>query len=194
MQNRAREQIRETLRGFVSRTDPGIPKKHTEAIQLMSVAREATDIALMVENIEKAFCAAAQALDEAIAYQLGWPTEARIVLGRISELMRDLPREDWDEFHRDIRTHFDAILRPLIKLRYSAVKVERNYRLNNAQQLDDDIKELQQLRNEILDHWPWSNEELPAVNQEMVAASMAALQRGEQGVPIDDLLSQLSDK
>jgi hypothetical protein len=59
------------------------------------------------------------------------------------------------------------------------------------EQLDSDIQDLQQLKSDALASWPWSNQELPPVDRDMIKASMDALARGEQGESIDALIARL---
>jgi hypothetical protein len=107
--------------------------------------------------------------------------------------LTSLPLENVDSVGKEIESRLDRTIHKLVELRDGPVKLltERAYDIPNAPQLERDIADLQLLKKNILENWPWSTNELPPVDWEMADASMAALARGEKGEPIEDLIRRL---
>jgi len=79
-----------------------------------------------------------------------------------------------------------------VELRDGVVRLlqERGYEIANADQLGQSILELQELKKGVLANWPWSNQDLPPVDREMVKRSRAAILRGE-GESVEELIRRL---
>jgi hypothetical protein len=188
-----REKLRDLDEWLTRDTAVGIPKAFTEAMQSFLTAMGYDDNTLMRSHLESAKKELAAAVHEVVARRLGWPTRMSERCRQIKHLMRDVPRENWDELGAEVEARFDEMLKVLSELRDGPVRLLLSHgcEIDNAGLLTSDIQELHLLRKSILESWPWSSRELPAVNREMVAASMAALARGETGEPIEDLIRRL---
>ena len=106
--------------------------------------------------------------------------------------MTGCPFENLDEVGRGLESRFDEMLKTLIDLRDGPVKLlqEEGHDVENSVQLNRAIEEVQELKKSVLEDWPWSDQELPPVNRQMVAESRAAIKRGE-GERIEDLIRRL---
>ncbi len=122
---------------------------------------------------------------EAVDMRQGWPQAARDACRQIWDLMHASPLENVDEAGKEVESRFDDLINALVEQRDGLV---------GASQLDSDIRELQQLKRDVLENWPWSSLELPPVNVEMLNASMAAFAAGEKGQRIEVLIRQLSSE
>jgi hypothetical protein len=188
-----RAELREQVERLVGRCDPSMPTSIVSAMQSFLTAMEYDDATLMRSSFETAFLDMAKAMNDSIQKRLRWPEQCRGALRRIWEQIKGHPLEDWDDVGATIESRFNELLKVLVDLRDGLVKLlqQHGYGVENAPQLDSDIKELEELRKRTLETWPWSNRELPAVDQEMLNASLAALKRGEKGERIEDLIARL---
>ena len=188
-----KDKLREVLEGLASKCDASIPKAITEALKSLLTGMDYDDQALIRSSLESAMVSFAVAMDEAIQERIGWPQFARATCRQIWDLMRESPVENLDEAGTMIESYFDGILHVLVDLRDGPVKVlmGKGYEIKNALQLESDIRELQQLKKESLENWPWSNRELPPVDLAMLDASISAFIGGEKGERIENLIERL---
>jgi hypothetical protein len=119
-------------------------------------------------------------------------TEVRQACRKIRDLLTGSVCEDWDEVGKALEARFDETLKILTDLGDGSAKLLKNndHEVENAVQLDQAIEELLELKQGVLEDWPWSYQELPPVDREMVAASRAAFKRGE-GERIEDLIVRM---
>jgi hypothetical protein len=119
-------------------------------------------------------------------------TQLRQACRKIRDLMTGSVGEDWDEVGKALESRFDETHKLLTDLRDGPEKShqENGHEVANAPQLDQAIEELQELKQGVLNDWPWSDQELPSVDREMVAASRAAFKRGE-GERIENLIHRM---
>lgn len=189
-------ELREPIERLAGRCDPNIPTSIMNATQSFLTALEYEDVTLMRSSLETALLEMAQVMNEEIQKRLGWPIHSREALRSVWEVIQGHPLENWDELGSNIDARFDDMLKVLVDLRDGPVQLfqHHGYDIESAEQLESDIKELQDLKKGILEEWPWSNRELPPVDQEMLNASLAALKSGEKGECIEDLITRLGGK
>ena len=96
-----------------------------------------------------------------------WPQQAKAAY-----------REVWAEMSKAPAENFDAVgtrLAGLLDEMLSALNELHKESNGNATQIESDIKEIELLKKEVLDIWPWTTQPLPPVDRGMVARSMAVL-------------------
>jgi hypothetical protein len=188
-----RDKLREEIERLAGLHDASIPQSFTQAMQSFLTAMDYNDSTLMRSHLNAALEAMQQVVFEAVQKRLGLSRGARETCRKIRDLMKGCAYEDWDELGRSLESRFDETLKVLTDLRDGPVKSLRDhgYEVGNAAQLDRAVEELQELKSGMLDDWPWSDRELPPVDRQMVAASRAAIKRGE-GERIEDLIRRLS--
>lgn len=191
-----KDKLRELIDRLAGKCDASFPKGVTEAFQSLAAAIAYDDQTLIRSALETAMTAFAGAIDEAIEKRLGWPESARATCRQIWDVMGESPVENLDDVGTEIESYFNEMLTILIDLRDGPVKTlsEKGYGIKNASQLEGDIKELQRLKKNVLQNWPWSNKDLPPVDVEMLNASMDALARDEKGERIEDLIARVEGK
>jgi hypothetical protein len=189
-----RDKLREEIERLAGLYDAGIPQAFAQAMQSFLTAMDYNDPTLMRSHLNAALEAMRQVVYEAVQKRLGLPQRVKETCRKIRDLMKGCPCEDWDELGQALESRFDETLKVLTDLRDGSVKSlrEHGYEVGNAAQLDRAAEELQQLKSGMLDDWPWSDRKLPPVDRQMVAASRAAIKRGE-GEQIEDLIRRLSD-
>jgi hypothetical protein len=191
-----KDKLRKLVEGLAAKCDASMPKAVTDALRSLLAAIGYDDQALIRSSVEAVTATLATAIDEAIEKRLGWPQTARSICRQVWDMMRESPVENLDDLGTEIETAFNNMLKILIDMRDGPVKalVEKGYELKNAAQLESDIRELQQLKKDVLGNWPWSNNDLPPVDTEMLKASMDAFAQGERGERIEDLITRLGGK
>jgi hypothetical protein len=98
--------------------------------------------------------------------------------------------EDFDELTKEIGSFIDKRIASMTRVRDEAVRVlERSDRaVENASQLEDCIRDLEKVKENILKDWPLTSKPLPPVNRQMIAEARAAIARGETGMRREDLI------
>ncbi len=175
------------------RGDDSLPQAFLGAMQSFFAALETKGDSLPRASLAAATTEFAAAVESAVRNQLGWPAHARAVCKRIRELLRGSVSENWDEIGSELEARFDDRLRVLTSLRDGSVKLLHSHGIAvaSAAQLDADLADIVGLKKEMLDDWPWSTNELPPVDWDMVEASKAELANGGTGEPIEDLIRRL---
>jgi hypothetical protein len=187
-----RKAMREEIERLVGQLDARFPPALIEAMQSLLTAIDYDDVALMRSQVHASLEGLQQVVHESIQRSLGWPQRARDSWRTILGMLKGLPYENWDEAGKPLVSGLDGLLKNLSDLRDGAVKPlqKHGYEVENAAQLENTIRELQELKEGIVESWPWSDRELPPVDRAMVAESRAAIKRGE-GEPIEDLIRRL---
>jgi hypothetical protein len=187
------DRLREAIEQLVAQCEASVPRALTEALLGFLRARDYSDITVMRSHLNAALESLQSVTNEAVEKRLGWPTHVREVCRNIRDEMTGCVSENWDDLGKLLESRFDGALRILMELRDGPVKAlqEHGYEVRSALRLEGDIRELEELKEEVLFDWPWSDRELPPVNRAMVAASRAALDRGERGERIEDLIRRL---
>jgi hypothetical protein len=177
---------------LIGHFDPSIPPAFTQAVKALLTAMDFHDPALMRSGLEEVLAALRDLTCETIQKRLGWPRAAREACRSILDLLKGHPGDEFDGVGKGIGSNFDQMLKILTDLRDGPVKLlqDRGFDVENADQLGQVIEELTGLKKDMLENWPWSNRELPAVDRGMVARSRAAIVHGE-GEPIEDLIRRL---
>ena len=189
-------ELRTLIENLIYRCDSGMSRSLTDALQSFLTALDYDDIALMKANLHTATVEFADCLNEEVQKRLDWPELARTVCRRAWEIVEGNPLENWDELGTQIESLFKSMLEALVNLQSGPVKLfqKRGFAIENVRQLEGDIEELEQLKKSVLDSWPWANRELPPIDVEMLNASMAAINNGNKGERIEDLIRRLGSE
>ncbi len=187
------DRLREELGRIIGQFDPGVPRAFAQAMKALLTAMEYQDPTLVRSSLEEVLESLRDVTREAIEKRLGWPELSRRACRKIREAMKGFPQENFDELGEGIESQFDRMLEILTDLRDGPVKMlqDKGYEVENAVQLERDIRELQELKQGMLENWPWSSQSLPPVDREMVARSKAAIARGETGESLEELIRRL---
>jgi hypothetical protein len=176
----------------LARLDWDMPS-FAQALQALLAAVDYHDVTLIRSHLNTALEALRDLVNDAIAKRCASLELLRDTWQKTWEMLKARPSENCDDMRRVVEGRLTAILENFTGLRDGPVRLlqERGYDVARAAQLDRCIQELEGLRHGIFENWPWSDEELPPVDRDMVAASRAAIARGERGERIEDLIRRL---
>jgi hypothetical protein len=98
--------------------------------------------------------------------------------------------ENFDEIKNVIESIIDERIASMTKIRDKLVKPleEKEYQVENSQQLEDGIREVRRFRETILKDWPSLNKRVSSINRQAVAEAREASARGNKGMRKDELI------
>ena len=106
------------------------------------------------------------------------------------ETVDGVPCDDLEELRRAVEEHIDERLAALTALRDGPVKMleVRGVPVENAQQLEDGIQDLRELKENIFKDWPPSDKQPSPLNRQAIDEARAAIRRGEKGMRREDMI------
>jgi hypothetical protein len=114
----------------------------------------------------------------------------REVLAKTWEVMRSLPlEENYDYVGKKIESNLNDHLETLQSLHEGVERLRKTgYGIDEqlADRLSREIEQLRNMKESVLRDWPWSTEELPPLNKEMVMKA-----RSQKGEPVQDIIRRL---
>jgi hypothetical protein len=98
--------------------------------------------------------------------------------------------ENFDELKKLIESFIDERITSMTGARDELVKIleEKEYPVENAQQLENSIRDLRRFRENILKEWPSPGRRPAPLNRQAIAEARAAIARGEKGLRKDELV------
>lgn len=185
--NELKERIR-VLTEFV----PGIPPSFAQALRSLLTGMEYNDLTLMRSHLNSALESLVDVVNEAIQKRLGWPERMKAGAKEIWEALKNCPGENFDELGKEIESSLDKIIKDLNGF-HEPIRTlrEHGHEVESEAALEREIEELRSLKNSMLENWPWSTQDLPPVDRDMVTRAREAIRRGDQGERIEDLIARL---
>ncbi len=164
-----------------------------QAVQTLLAAVDYDDPVLMSTSVTVLFEACRGIFRDTIQKIIGTSERMTKACHEIHDMLAGDPRESIDEVRTHIESFIDQTLKKLVDLSSGPVRSlqERGYDIDSRPQLEHEIAEMRNPKSRFLDSWPQAVNELPPVNREMVAASRAAIARGDRGEPIADLIRRM---
>jgi flagellar biosynthesis/type III secretory pathway protein FliH len=163
----------------------------SEAIQELITAISYDDRALLDSSLNSLFSCLADVARDIIKREVLASEGIREGIRQAwKERFEGRPCENLDEVKNVIASPIDERMASMIRLRDNLVKMigENGYPVENAQQLEDGIRELRRFRENILRDWPSPSRQPSPINRKAVAEAREAIARGEKGLRKQDLV------
>jgi hypothetical protein len=176
------ERVAETLRGIV----PAFSQALTGLVDAFNYG----DKAVVQSHMQAALAALKDFMEDKITVLQRHSLSA--LWATIKENLKGEACEDYDGLGKWLETRLKDRIEILQSFRDTAEMLKvRDYEVEGAAHLDQELDELQELKS-ALGRWPWSSRQLPPVDRKMVAESRASIARGE-GEPIEQLIRRLGE-
>lgn len=116
--------------------------------------------------------------------------EFKEALSKTWEVMKSYPlQENYDYVGKKIETSLNNRLEILQSLQEGVVILQKTgYAIEKqlVDRLHQEIEQLRKIKDSVMRDWPWSTQELPPLDKEMVAKA-----RSQKGEPIQDIIRRL---
>lgn len=170
-----------------------------DAMEKVLTAASYQDDTLMRAALEEANTTLVASVEQAVEDSTAHSSSLRQL---IQDFTRDLegtvvePDEQFDELGHLISQIVTGASQALRELRDGAVATVSKHDLvvPNAATLDEHIAYWEAVKANLVDCWPWTDAPLPPADREMIAASRAALQRGERGESLEAVIERRRSK
>lgn len=186
----AEKRLRESIEEMVVQLDGS--SELAAVLNALVTAVDYKDPVLVQSRLNGVFAAIRDQVQEIIADLSG---AAASFWDRIPTFWHDL-EESAPEFHQELgkslESAFDRILSERVGLRDHIVKKLQTlgFEVGNAKDLEQEIVELQSLKETVLKDWPWEDRPLPPVDWNLVAESRSAFARNE-GVRLEEIIRRM---
>jgi len=186
--------IRELGRLVASLEESG-PQPVAESIQSMMAAVQYGDIVLAESALEATREAFRKEVTQTVGAQLMWASEIRTFVQEMFSRIGDRTPLEPDERLDKLGEATEAIHRfavdRLQDILTRSGEIMKSLGIDLIDSLYAEMKFWDDFKINVLGTWPWSNQPPLPVDREMVAASQAAIERGE-GIPLEDLIRSYS--
>jgi hypothetical protein len=190
------ETMKRTLES-IANSSSGVPPQVNSAILDVVTAANYADEALLVSSFNSLLSCLADVARYLIQRTITAVEETKTAIRKgWRESVDCLACEDFDDLKNAIESIIDERISTMSQLRDKMVKKleERDYKVENAQQLEDAIRDLRQFRQDILKEWPSPNKPPSSLNRQAIAEAREAIARGEKGLRKDELIWGQSKK
>jgi hypothetical protein len=181
------ETMKRTLES-IANSSSGVPPQVNSAILDVVTAANYADEALLVSSFNSLLSCLADVARYLIQRTITAVEETKTAIRKgWRESVDCLACEDFDDLKNAIESIIDERISTMSQLRDKMVKKleERDYKVENAQQLEDAIRDLRQFRQDILKEWPSPNKPPSSLNRQAIAEAREAIARGEKGLRKD---------
>jgi hypothetical protein len=182
--------LREQMERLAKNAQPVHPEL-SQAVRDLLTASNYADDTLINSSLNSVFEALTGVVRDIIEREVKVYVETKKGLQELwREYIDSAPRENFDELRKMIESFIDERIARMTGLRDELVKVleERDYQVENAQQLEDTIRDLRRFRENILKDWPASGGRPAPINRQAIAEARKAIGRGEKGMRREDLV------
>lgn len=167
------------------------PPQLSQAVRDLLAAASYSDTTLVDSTLNSLFEAmrlvARDIIQKELASTAGMRAGVRILLqthfdGRVCE--------DFDALKEMLESEIDKRLATMTWVRDEQVRPleEQNYPVENAQQLDEGIRDLRRWRESLLKDWPDPSKPPASIDKDAIAQARAALKQGKGRMSKDDML------
>jgi hypothetical protein len=182
--------LRRKLRELASSSMRVAPEL-SEAIQGVLTAANYADQALLDSSLNSFLSCLADVARDIIKREISASESTREALKKNwNEYIDGIPRENFDDLKSIITSIIDEQLASMTKLRDKLVKLleEKECPVENAQRLEEAIRDWQRLNDDVLKDWPSSDTRPSPINRQAVAEAREAIGRGNFGMRKNELV------
>jgi hypothetical protein len=182
--------LKEQMEGLAKRVQPVRPGL-SQAVRDLLTATSYDDETLISSSLNALFEALTGVVRDIVQSELEASDAAKKGLQEAwREYVDGFPCENFDELRKMLESFIDERIARMTGVRDELVRLleERDYQIENTQQLEDSIRDLRRFRENILKDWPSPSKRPAPINRQAVAEARAAIERGEKGMSRDDLV------
>jgi hypothetical protein len=164
----------------------------SQALQACLTAMSYEDPTLVRSHLNTALEALRETTESTIRLLVQWPLQKKDYWKEVSAEIENAPLESYDDLGHSLEALFRQDLEIMKRHLNGPVRLleAHGYEVEASRDLAQAIEDMEKLRKEVLDDWPWSSQDFPPVDRAMVAESRAAIGR-QEGVPIEDVIRRL---
>ena len=157
----------------------------SQAIRDFLAATSYRDETLIKASVKSLFEAMTRVVQDIVKRELEVSDATKKGLQEVwREQVDGVPCENLDEVRKTLESFIDEQIAKMANVRDGLVRAleERDYRVENKQQLEHSIRDLRTFRENILKDWPSSSRKPAPLNRQAIAEARAAIARGEKGM------------
>jgi hypothetical protein len=190
------EALKQTLESIAASSRDGTSALSRAILDLV-IAADYADKALLESSLNSVLSCVADLARDLIQSMIATTEQTKAAIRQYwREKVDCVANEDFDELKNGIESIIDMRISSMSNARDELVKKfeEKGYKVENAGQLEDSIRNLRQFRQDILKEWPLPSKSPSPLNRQAIAEARAAIARGEKGLRKDELIWGQSKK
>jgi hypothetical protein len=186
-----RDAVKQRLEDVAKRIPPEVAPEMSQAIRDFVTAANYPDRTLINSSLNSVFEALSKLVRDIIQAELKISEDIK---EHVREVWREhidgVPLDSFEEIRKAIESLIDERIAKMTGLRDEPVRLleEREHHVENAQQLEDGIRDLRRFRENIFKDWPRPGKRPVLIDRQAVDEAKAAIARGEKGMRREELV------